>query len=248
MSTKPTISVLVSARRNSKYLAKFLFGLKARTRNAANIEVLVMMNEHDDWNNELVQHFDGFIGPHGTAYKFYRENMQLGRAGLHEYFNELVKHSQGDWLIYFCEDHFIIADNWDVIVKQFIEARRLDADKPWCIIPKFDNVGSVNHIVSRGWVNALGGKIGRHGWIDSYLNDMREELPHLFVRMDAPLFHDFTHDVPNPMSDAHLQSGSTDKGKMLPAYDSPQTAMKLQEDIEKIKRAIAKEDHRGLQE
>lgn len=247
MKTGPTISVLVSARRNSKYLAKFLFGLKVRTRNAANIEVLVMLNEHDTWNDELVHHFDGFIGPNGTAYKFYRENMQLGRAGLHEYFNELVKHSRGDWLIYFCEDHFIIADNWDLIVKGFIKAHELDPSQPWCIIPKFDNVGSVNHIVSRAWVEALGGKIGRHGWIDSYLNDMREELPDLFVRMDAPLFHDFTHDDPSPMSDAHMQSLSTDKGKNLPDYHDPINKKRLAEDVEKIKRAIKRGKH-GLQE
>ena len=230
------ISVLVSARRNSKYLAKFLFGINNRTSNPQNIEVLIMLNEHDTWNDDLVNTFQN-----ATLFSFYRENMQLGRAGLHEYYNELAKHATGDWLIYFCEDHFIIMNNWDLYILKTIKDLELDPADVWCVIPKFDNCGAMNQIISRGYYNALGQKVGRHGWIDSYLNDVNVAIPDRIIRLDDETFHDFTHDVPNPMSDAHCQSISTKKGDLLPKYDSHINRQHIEEDKQKLLNFIAKE-------
>lgn len=230
------LSVLVSARRNSKYLAKFLFGLCNRTYNIENIETLVMLNEHDTWNDDLIVMFRDIPG-----FSFHRENMRLGRAGLHEYFNELAKHATGDWLIYFCEDHFITMDKWDLYILKTIKERNLDPTDVWCIIPKFDNCGAMNQIISRGYYNALGEKVGRHGWIDSYLNDVNQAIPDRIVRLDEETFHDFTHDQPNPMSDAHCQSISTKKGDLLPKYDSYINRQHIEEDKQKLLNFINKE-------
>ncbi len=218
MNSHPKISVLVSARPDSKYLAKFLFGYFHHTsfEGLKNIEVLVCINRADTWNSELVSHFNGQV-------KFVVEDLQLGRWGLHEYFNILAKHASGDWLIYFCDDHFIGYPNigvpgrpcWDEYFLTHIEALQLDPAGIYCLVPKFDNAGAMNHMLSRGYYEALGA-MGRHGWIDSYINDINRRVfgdhsPHV-VRFDHATFHDFTHDTPGPMetpanapSDAALQ-------------------------------------------
>lgn len=222
------ISVLVSARKNSKYLAKFLHVYFMRTTPMADIECLVMMNEGDTWNTELVEYYNrvqqfmGFYGENQPL-RFYKEDLGLGRAGLHEYFNELYKHATGDWIVYFCEDHSIIMDGWDDYIRQNIEERGLDHMQPYCIVPVFDNAGSMNHILSRGYCKAIGDRVGGHGWIDSWINDVNwrafgDRSLRLIRNLDTPMFHDFTHDQPTPMDDAHLQSVISEAGKKLPRY------------------------------
>jgi hypothetical protein len=248
------ILALISARKNSKYLAKFLLGMAHRTDNPNKLEARLIMNEHDTWNTEL-QHF-AEKGSFGFRVNVVRENHRLGRAGLHLYFNELLEldgidTKRVDWVIYFCEDHFINVDKWDRHIREYIEGIQrsgdsdgkefpLNADDVWVIVPKFDNCGAMNHIVSRGFIDALGGVIGNHGWIDSYINDLMRDFPDRVIRMDDELFHDFTHDKPSPMSDSHLQSETSEKGKAMPKYDSTPTRRSLAADKIKLERAIAK--------
>lgn len=244
------IAVLVSARRNSKYLAKFLFGLYDRTASMNRIEAHIMLNEHDTWNEELVTYFEGRFDSYNRIL-FYKENMQLGRAGLHRYFNELIKNTKSDWIVYFCEDHFIDMGDWDTYVLSYINGDRksadsndktfpLDPNEPWVLVPKFDNCGAMNHIVSRGFVKAMGDQIGRHGWIDSYINELMSAFPERVIRMDDEMLHDFTHDVPSPMSDAHSQSISSKKGEALPKFEDPTVRKLIKEDQERLRKAIEK--------
>lgn len=236
------LSVLVSARRNSKYLAKFMFGLFENS-NTHYLDIHVMLSEHDTWNNELVS----FFSKQGV--KFHRENMQLGRAGLHEYFNEMIPNTRGSWVIYFCEDHFVSRSGWDHAIDKIISGVLLQGDsegkkfplnptEPWVIVPQFDNCGAMNHVLSSGFISALNGKIGQHGWIDSYINDLMAAFPDRVIRMDEAYFHDFTHDVPSPMADSEVQALSTEKGKALPNYDSDLVRMLVEGDRERIKKAL----------
>lgn len=212
-----TISVLISSRKNSKYLAKFLAGALENTEDLDNTEFLVMMNAHDTWNREIIEAFKQT----GLRLKVYTEDLRLGRAGLHEYFNRLYKYSTGQWVIYFCEDHFIGYRGWDNYLRQFIYERKLEPAWPWIIVPKFDNAGSMNHMLSRGFCEDIGGRLGGHGWIDSYINDMAFYMGEKrYLKPDEALFHDFTHDKPSPMDDAHLQSLISEEGKQLPKYNS----------------------------
>lgn len=245
MST--TISAVVSARRNSKYLAKFLFGYFARTSNRHDTQISVMLNVHDTWNTDLQRVFA--IAPFGVHFKY--ENMQLGRAGLHEYFNELLPGATGDWIVYFCEDHFIGMNGWDDHIRKMVAGELPDGDcagkkfplnpnEPWVLVPKFDNCGAMNHIVSRGFVRAMGQKLAQHGWLDSYINDLMAELPERVIRFDDEMFHDFTHDDPSPMSGSEVQAVSSAKGDFLPKYDSDHVRKLIKEDQERIRRAIQK--------
>lgn len=248
MSAK--LSILISARKDSKYLAKFLFGLFQNTDDFSSVEVLVMLNEGDTWNAELVNYFRADDHKDQNYYvKFFRENYGLGRHGLHIYFNDLLKYATGEWIIYFCEDHFIHRGGWDTYLRRFIagaagEANRsdrkfpLDPSEPWVIVPKFDNAGAMNHIVSRGFVEALGGVLGNHGWIDSYINDLTfrawGDHPKRVLRMDLELFHDFTHDHPNPMDVGRQQSKPGDDGSKLPKHESPEYWAAVESDKTKL--------------
>lgn len=258
----PWLSILVSARKNSKYLSKFIAGERLNTIYKAppNMEMLIMLNEHDTWNSDLVEltnreQRELYKGSYITPITFVRENMRLGRAGLHLYFNELLKYAQGDWIVYFCEDHYINQPGWNVQIMETIlgavkhgdSANKqfpLDPNEVWVIVPKFDNCGAMNHIVSRGFVEALAkqrkSSLGNHGWIDSYINDLMRDFPDRVIRMDEPLFHDFTHDQPNPMTEAHSQGGSSIKGLKLPFYDSSETKRLLELDKQKLIKAISR--------
>lgn len=254
---QPSISVLVSARRNSKYLAKFMFGLLENTPSAAypDLDVRIMLNEHDTWNKELVSYFESVdCRPGYPGISFYRENKALGRAGLHEYFNDLYEHATGNWIIYFCDDHFITMRDWDNYIRQIVrggsraawrgtetEKRQpMDPREPWCIVPKFDNCGAMNHVLSRGYLEALGKRPFHHGWIDSYINELNKTIPDRVVRMDDPAFHDFTHDHPNPMDKAENQGLSTDKGKALPAWGDHRIEALIEVDRALLGRKIEK--------
>lgn len=247
------LSVLIASRKNSKYLAKFLMGLIRNTHSLSQIEILVIMNEHDTWNKELVHFFEHGFGPDNQHHvRFFYEDLRLGRAGLHEYFNILTKNATGDWLVYFCDDHFIDTWAWDLAIYHTISGNLIHGDSagknfplnpaaPYIIVPQFDNCGAMNHIVSRGFINALDGRIGNHGWIDSYINDLaaatwrKHDLAHI-IRMDKPIFHDFTHDDPSPMSDAHMQSVLTPEADHLPKFQSEEYNKTIEHDAEKLRR------------
>lgn len=211
-----------------------------------------MLNEHDTWNKELDEFFSDQSNA-GISIKFFRENLRLGRAGLHEYFNELYKHATGQWIIYFCEDHFITMNNWDSYVLSVImggsrslalqtehgkERDEMNYLDVWCLIPKFDNCGAMNQILSRGYCEALGGRLARHGWLDSYINDLNEAIPDRVIMLDDEMFHDFTHDQPNPMADSEVQALSTDKGNALPDFKSTVVEHRIEVDREKLVRAV----------
>lgn len=242
---QPKISVLIAARPNSKYLAKFLVSMLNRTnQHRLNCEYLVMLNVHDEWNKDFVEFFEKYVKTIEmivgvpAPLKFFYENKQLGRAGLHEYFNDLAKEARGEWLVYFCEDHYIRVPDWDEILIQRIEERDLNSEQIHVIVPKFDNAGAMNHIVSRGYYETLN-HVGQNGWIDSYINDLAGQIPADRVhKIDDELFHDFTHDKPEPMDPVHYKQTLAARVKDLPKKGSPEYDEQVKTDAEKINHQI----------
>lgn len=245
-----TFSILIAARKNSKYLAKFLFGLYENTSNIDDCQVLVMLNKHDTWNKELVEYFSW-----AEDIEFFYEDLGLGRTGLHLYFNTLLKHAIGDWVVYWCEDHQIILPGWDKVVIEKIDRLKLDPNQVWCLIPKFDNVGAMNQILSRGYIKAMGGILSRHGNLDSYINDVNEQafgevtnrrtnykLGDRILRFDEEMAHDFSHDIPSPMHDSYLQSVPGRKAIKMPKYNDPIIQRFIKKDAGKIRKALNEEN------
>lgn len=243
------ISILVAARPNSKYLAKFLIGFFNNTYDFANIEVLVMMNKHDTWNQDLVEYYMGTV-------QFYYEDYNLGRAGLHIYFNDLLKHATGDWIIYFCEDHYIIMPNWDNYLRKMIDGTltvktevgevkrhnhgKLNPLDVWCIVPSFDNAGPMNHVLSRGYVNAVHDVISQHGNLDSYINAVSGRIRQALLQFDTDpaMFHDFTHDHPSPFSDTAFQSVISKEGKLMAGFHEQSVSNFIDEDVARLHDAL----------
>ena len=195
------ISLLISARRNSKFLSKLLNSIEAKTNNPSQVEVLVMNHLTDTWNSDLIDNW------YKKEFNFSRdrENYGLGRYGLHMYFNHLAKRATGDWLMYLCDDHDIIMQGWDAYILNHVALRNLYHKDPYVLVPRFDNTGSVNHILSRGMYEALG-EMGSHSHIDSYLNDLfdKSDLPDNVIHQlsEKPMLTDYTVDS-SIMTDSH---------------------------------------------
>lgn len=236
---KPKVSVLLAARKNSKYLAKFIFDFIEKTAGfeKGDVELLVMVNSSDEWNQSLIDYFERNEDIH-----FFFENDGLGRDGLHEYFNNLAGFADGEWIIYFCEDHNITKYGWDEYFIKKIKEWDLDYRKPYCLIPKFWNVGAMNQMISRGYYEALGGVLGRHGNIDSYINDINRGLggkleKEVVRRFDDETFYDFTHDQPSQLDDSRTKTQLSERGKLLPKYSDHVITEWVNQDSLKIKKA-----------
>ena len=230
MKTNPKISVLIASRKNSKFLAKFIHALMSNTSRLEDIEVLCMYSAQDTWNKELIGNFGGL-------FQFYPEDKKLGRSGLHVYFNELLKHATGDWVIYFCDDHCIISQGWDLYLLNFAADRKLDPQKIYSIIPAWDNAGAMNQMLSRGYINALG-NIGRFGNIDSYNNFVAMAIQGRIAQATKPIFHDFTHD-PSVMTPEHnIVEGYSPDPEM---WEDQSVKDRIAEDQRILKEAIANE-------
>lgn len=234
---QPRILVLISARKDSKFLAKFLFGYLQNTQDQLNTKAHVMLNAHDVWNAELVEYFE-----RETTIKFHYEDRGLGRFGLHEYFNQMLTAAEPyDWVIYFCEDHFIFYENWDSYFRAEIERQQLSPERVFCVVPKFDNVGAMNQMLSRAYVETLEGVLGRNGWIDSYINDLNNVLPSSrVIRLDEETFHDFTHDEPNMLDDSYTKTPLSEAGEELKKhkYDGGHVQSMIEDDRKKLTNAI----------
>lgn len=187
------ISVLASARPNSKYLAKYIMGYLTHTADLVNTELLVMASARDEWNKDLFAYF----GDKGI--RFFFEDYQLGRRGLHLYFNDLARHATGDWLLYMCEDHVFAARGWDDYVRRV--AGKYNKDLIYVLLPKFKFPvpGHMSHILSRGYYQVCG-QLGGHGNIDTWVNVVIEALAgDRKPLIPEELFDDLSHH-PDPMT------------------------------------------------
>lgn len=181
------ISVLTLARKRSRFLSHFLFNFLNKTSNHENTELLIMASANDDWNHDLFEYFKKYPNIH-----FFFEDSKYGKKGRHLFFNELVKHSKGDWILHTCDDQTFITQNWDNIIRNFIVSNKIDSNKPNIVIPTFDNTGSVDHFVSRGYLNILN-RLGDHCNIDSWINDLGDRLPRSMIHnCYIPIMHDHT--------------------------------------------------------
>lgn len=233
---KPKISVLVSARPDSKYLAKFLMGFYNYTSGKIAIEVLVMCSAKDTWNHDLFKMIGSInswakMATIPLEVKFYFEDRNMGRHGLHLYFGDLAREATGQWLIYFCDDHFFAMPSWDKYVYKALIDQLFDHNKIWCLVPKFDNAGAMNHILSRGYYETLG-HLAQHGNLDSYINDIFKHFPERVYKFDDEMFHDFTHDPDVPQLHPPYEVAKAVR------YDHPDVERALAADVAKIKKAI----------
>ena len=225
------LSVLVASRKNSKFLAKFLFNFLEKTQlPPEEIEIFVMVSKQDDWNQELIKFVTRFC-----PIKFCFEDKKLGRSGLHLYYNEMLTETTGDWVIYFCDDHYIVRQGWDEYLMNFVDSCKLDPKRIYQVVPTWDNSGSMNQMLSRGYIDTLG-NIGRYGNIDSYNNHVGAQMfkPRV-IAAPEPIFHDFTGD-PEIMTEKHHEIEGYSPLPII--WGSEEMQGMIAEDAQKLRKAI----------
>lgn len=224
ISKNPMISLLLTMRKNSKFFPKFMAGFLTHTKNFNNVELLIMASEHDTWNEDLFELWKDKI-------TVFREDWKVGKNGRHYFYNELAKSAKGDWLWHMCDDHYLL-DGYDEYLVNYINESGLDSKLPMVIVPRVENSGSIAHIISRGWYEKTG-RIGMHGNIDSYLNEVISKLENrIDFHPDKPILWDYTTD-PTIMTSEHTKTAVTNN---LPVYDlnSPETKRFIDEDIGRL--------------
>lgn len=228
------LSVIVSVRKNSKFISKLLFSIVKKTKHPEDIEVLLMTNENDTWNKDMFE-----VMKTASNAKVFKENYKYGRAGLHKYFEALLPHTTGEWVLYLCDDHDIAVDGWDQKIFDLINANQLDYNKIYQIVPHCVNTGSVIHILSRGWINTTH-EIGKHPNVDSYLNYVAERLPtNRIYHVYDKLFIDYTC-MPEIMTPEHCKT-EIDSSFPTRNFTTDPTVMKdIESDVNLLITAIGK--------
>lgn len=170
-------SLLVASRKDSPFLERFLRSYEKHTTDPKNAELLLMYNANESKNLEVIKEFEdkGLL-------KSFTEDLGLGRSGLHTYFQMLLEHAKGDWVWYLCEDHDFIRP-WDSYINEFLEKKAvnpatvIDPQKVNCLVPIYNNIGAVSHILSRGWLNVTG-RLAGHGNLDSWIGTIASSIQH----------------------------------------------------------------------
>jgi len=165
------ISLLITSRKNDKFIGKLAMSILTKTYNMDNIEVLLMASSQDQWNRELF----GYLQLHHN-FKVFTEDYGYGHWGLYQYFNELAKESKGDYLWYLCSDHDIILDNYDTWLLDYFKEKGIKSDEVWAVTPGFKNVGPISHIITRKFYETTG-RIAQSNKVDSWYNDLIYRIP-----------------------------------------------------------------------
>lgn len=189
------ISILLTVRKNSKFFAKWLIAYLKHTKDFNNIELLILANEEDTWNQDYFDYF---------KLNVLREDFRCGKNGRHIFYNYLAERSHGDWLWHMCDDHYLL-DGYDQYLTNYIKEKNIDGNKINLIVPRVENYGSVSHLISRGWFKTVG--MGKHGNIDSYINEVTDKIiyNHVIFHPDTPVLKDFTAE-PNIMTPEHSET------------------------------------------
>lgn len=214
------ISILLILKKNSKFFSKYLIGFLSNTENFKNVELLILANEGDTWNQDLFKYYDKRL-------TVYYEDFKTGKLGRALFYNELAKHAKGDWLWLMCADHYITKKGYDTYLAE--ELKKLNSSTPHLVMPKVENSGSISHILSRGWYEKTG-RVGAHGSIDSYLNSVATQVanPNKIHLLNDPIIYDFTTDV-EIMTPKHSEI-ELDYSITFPPFDSQETQNEVAKD------------------
>src|SRR5258705_12200365 len=151
------ISLLLTARQDSKFLAKFIMTYITNTKSFKNVELIVFIPPTDTWNKELFEYF--------PMIRRIDDNTGIGRGGSNIFYSEAAKFARGEWLWYLCDDHNLF-EWYDEYITNYIKDNNIDPNKVNVIAPMCDNSGRISHILSRKTYETIG--FGQHGNVDSY--------------------------------------------------------------------------------
>jgi hypothetical protein len=223
------LSLLLTCRQDSKFLAKFVTTFIAHTKMPERVELLIFLDPKDKWNKELLEVFKDKV-------KVIPDTTEMHRGRSNLFYNELAKHATGEWLWYVCDDHFLF-NGYDEYICNYIQENKIDSNKINVIAPMVENSGRISHILSKKFVDTIG--FGQHGNVDSYINDTLEYLSVFAGEGKLPYV------PPQPiMSDFSLDKELM-KAKNKPGYDPIQAIQMFRSEL---MRNNIKDDARKLYE
>lgn len=228
------ISLIVTCRENSKYLAKFMMAFLEHTRYYDQVELLVFIPPTDTWNQELLDYFTEAFPNH---IKRIDDNTNMGRGNSNIFYNEAAKEATGDWLWYLCDDHYLL-DGYDKYISDYIKDLNIDPTKVNVIAPACSNSGRVSHILSRKTFELVG--FGQHGNVDSYINEM---LEYVEIFADRPMPYTPPEVI---MSDLGIEKDlmktvnrpDFDEAEQIALFKSEGMKKKIHDDGEKLRSAL----------
>lgn len=224
------ISLLLTARENSKYLAKFIATFLVNTHDFNNVELLIFLPSTDTWNKEIIELA-------GDKVKVIPDHTGLGRGASHIFYNEIAKEAKGEWLWYLCDDHYLL-DGYDKYISDYIKDLNIDPTKVNVIAPACSNSGRVSHILSRKTFELVG--FGQHGNVDSYINEM---LEYVEIFADRPMPYTPPEVI---MSDLGIEKDlmktvnrpDFDEAEQIALFKSEGMKKKIHDDGEKLRSAL----------
>lgn len=106
------VSVLIPTRKRSKLAIDAIESLIEKSSDFSNFEIVIRCDDDDNQSPDLFEYFYSkyagkdlkittLIGP------------RYGYRRMHEYFNEMITRSCGDWIFPFCDDSIMMTNNWD---------------------------------------------------------------------------------------------------------------------------------------
>ena len=160
------ISVLLPARGRPEPMEKCLHTLIGQAKNPERIEVLIAF---DDDDVDTIAYFSDTIAPYldeqGVSYSALQFK-RLGYIRLHEYLNELARHSHGGWMLFWNDDAVMVTEDWDQAIMDHdgeFTLLRTDTNHqhPYAIFP----------IVPRKWVE-ITGHLAQHQLNDAWISQI----------------------------------------------------------------------------
>jgi hypothetical protein len=160
------ISVLLPVRGRPIPMEQCLHTLIDTATKPERIEVLIAF---DDDDTDTIDYFVDVIAPYLDSKGVTYSAMQFKRLGyirLHEYLNELAKHSSGAWFFFWNDDAIMPTQAWDDVIREYMDKFTLirtdtNHDHPYAIFP----------ILPRKWVE-LTGHLSLHQLNDAWISQI----------------------------------------------------------------------------
>lgn len=182
--TDTKISILLPTRGRTKALEKSIVSLLKKATNPERLEILFGFDNDDPETIEFVKNeLSKKIKEFKTEARASIFN-PLGSSRLHDYLNELVHASVGDWIFLWNDDAVMVTEGWDDMICEYNGEFKLLAPTdnhdghPYAIFP----------IVPRDWFILIG-NLSHHTQYDAWLSHIAYMLD-IFQRTDIEVIHD----------------------------------------------------------
>lgn len=180
---KYNIAVLLATHKRTDALSRSLFSLIDRAQELDSIQFILGIDDNDEIG---LDHFTNVIQPEldqrGITYTALAFE-PLGYMGLNQYYNEMAKNADADWLWVWCDDAICETDAWDQRIRECTGEFKLlkvhtHNEHPYSIFPIFPVA----------WLDTLG-SLSKHQLIDAEASQIA-----YFLDLMKIIEIDVTHD------------------------------------------------------